>query len=477
MTRTYRNLLALVLGLFLGGFATWASADSIPAINGGVQAQTRCVTSLGGSTFGAWYSTIEAACSASGGNYRYVSSTGSTQCWETSNWLYPSGYYTCQSGSNTVYSCPSGQNWTLDGTNCTRPDCVSPQVRQANGTCAAPPCASGTASSASRYIGTFATGSGQSVYGVATAIPSSLCDGACSGTPQAVTSCDAGTAAQGSPVSCTYAITLNGSTCSGGNGSAPVDPTIAAPAPPCASGQGAISNSAGKVVCVNQGSDFQGATYPPKENKTTSTESHPDGSTKTTTNIQTCTGAGACSTSTTTTITGATAGGAGTAGTPGTTTTGIDKPKSETSDFCAQNPSLQFCKGGMNEEATQKQVRDELKKLTTPDVSDDSAITSATHSPQSQADLEAENLKSTLAATGQVDPTSSNKSAWSIAMETGWFAAIPSSSCAPFVSNFGGKVWTLDICPTAAKISEWGSWAWALLAAFSVWAMVTRGNA
>jgi hypothetical protein len=274
-----------------------------------------------------------------------------------------------------------------------------------------------------------------------------------------------------------FSRSVTGTVCSSSNPSpseSPTPPNTPDKPVPCAAGEGVISNSAGKVKCVS--GSLPGADVP-KINKTTSTETNSDGSTKITTNIQTCTGAGACSTSSTTTITGATGGGAGMAGTPGTSTTATDKPKSETSDFCAQNPNLQMCKGGMNEEATQKQVRDEIKKLTTPDFSDDSAIKSATHSPESQTELEAENAKTTLAATGQVDPTASTKSSWALAMETGWFGSIPASSCAPFVSSFGGKTWTLDICPTAAKISEWGSWAWGLLAAFAVWAMVTRGNA
>lgn len=40
-------------------------------------------------------------------------------------------------------SCPAGQNWTLSGSNCTRPDCVAPQVRNAGtGVCEMPACVS-----------------------------------------------------------------------------------------------------------------------------------------------------------------------------------------------------------------------------------------------------------------------------------------------------------------------------------------------
>lgn len=484
MKRYFVNLAALLLGLVLGGVATYASAETINATytanTGGTRYNPNTTPSAN------FYSDPLAACLSYWSNSVSVVADGAYgfRCKDASNLQV--GYVTATFGcfdanshlsvacTGGTYSCPENQNWTLSGTTCTRPDCVAPQVRESDGTCSAPPCAAGSTSTASRYVGTFATGSATSVYGVATPIPATLCDGSCFGVPTSAISCTAGSAMQGQPVECTYNITLNGSTCSGGNGTAPVDPTLTAPNPPCSSGQGAISNQAGKVVCVNQGADFQGATYPPKENKTTSTTTNPDGSTKTVTNIQTCTGEGACSTSTTTTIGAATGGGAGMAGTPGTTTTSTDKPKSETSDFCAQFPNLQICKGGMNEEATQKEVRDELKKLTTPNVTDDAAITGATHSAASQTALEAENLKVEQAATGVVDPTSSHKSSWLSAMESGWFAGIPQSSCSPFVSNYSGKTWTFDVCPTAAKISEWGAWAFAFMAAFMIWGMVTQ---
>lgn len=52
----------------------------------------------------------------------------------------------------STYSCPVGQNWTLSGTNCTRPDCVSPQVRNgATGVCELPPCLATTQVQSERY--------------------------------------------------------------------------------------------------------------------------------------------------------------------------------------------------------------------------------------------------------------------------------------------------------------------------------------
>lgn len=39
--------------------------------------------------------------------------------------------------ATTVLSCPTGQNWTLSGTNCTRPDCTADQERDSSGICIA----------------------------------------------------------------------------------------------------------------------------------------------------------------------------------------------------------------------------------------------------------------------------------------------------------------------------------------------------
>lgn len=55
-------------------------------------------------------------------------------------------FNTCPSGSNngtacllSGYSCPTGQNWTLAGSTCSRPDCLADEVRDANGICTCPP--------------------------------------------------------------------------------------------------------------------------------------------------------------------------------------------------------------------------------------------------------------------------------------------------------------------------------------------------
>jgi len=236
----------------------------------------------------------------------------------------------------------------------------------------------------------------------------------------------------------------------------PVPNPTSETSPPCAPGDGVLESASG-VKCVP--ASTVAATVPPVVSKSQSTETKPDGSQVITNTTNTCTGAGACTTTTTTTVTNNTAGQPGQAGTPGTSTKVADKPSEQPSDFCAKNPNLQMCKGGMNEEATQKQVLAEVKKLTTPDASDDSALQSATHSAASQTALEAEDKKFSDAGGGIVDPTSGNKSAWSLAMSTGWFDPVPSSTCVPLGGSFAGRSFTFDHCPVAAKISEWGAWA------------------
>jgi hypothetical protein len=456
MTRFYRSILALFVGLILGGFATYASAESIPSS----QFRTaKCQTPAY-----VWGPTIQFDMSA-GIAQMYPVACAAANCPSTS---------LC--ANNIITGCPTGQGWTLAGSVCTRPDCPEGQVRDEAGACIAPPCPVGAASTASRYTGVFATGSGESVYGVYSPPPATLCNGACVGTIGSATGCDAGTAVQGAAVQCQYAITLTGQTCSGSNGAAPVDPLPTAPSPPCAPGDGVISNASGKVVCVPNGQNFQQATYPPKINTSSTTQTNSDGSTKTTTTTQVCTGAGACSTTINTSVTAASGGAPGAAGTPGTSTSQTDKPGEDQADFCARNPSLQICKGDMNKEATQLQIRDEIKKLTEPTVIDDGPLSSATHSAESQTALETENNKFTQAATGVVDATSANKSAWESALASGFISPIPIASCAPYSVNIGGRPWTWDYCPTATKISEIGAYALWVMAAFGVFVMLTGGR-
>jgi len=71
-------------------------------------------------------------------NYSYAPAAGATHIGAQGTGLYcPEGN---ESGSNCiVYTCPAGQNWTLNGTQCTRPDCPSYQTRDpGTGVCGCP---------------------------------------------------------------------------------------------------------------------------------------------------------------------------------------------------------------------------------------------------------------------------------------------------------------------------------------------------
>lgn len=152
MNRALRNLAWFAVGVFLSAFLVIANAETIPATNQGSQAQYRIYYSAnpdaGGFQWTAWFATGAAACASVGGTagpqYCVAVVTG-----------YPNGFtFAYGSGSNIVYTCPTGQNWTLSGQQCTRPDCVSPQVRNPNtGVCEAPKCTSkGTAMEDSSYF-------------------------------------------------------------------------------------------------------------------------------------------------------------------------------------------------------------------------------------------------------------------------------------------------------------------------------------
>lgn len=265
------------------------------------------------------------------------------------------------------YSCPTGQNWTLSGTSCTRPDCVSPQVRQSDGTCAAPPCVPDTVVSSGFYdMGVSPKGFDDKI---------SVCANGCQATFYGYapygTSLVGGVThywAQGE-----YRVAPgasgNGTTCT--SGTAPTQSAAIAP-DTCGATQGkAMMN--GKTVCINtttgQPADTNGV--PPDTtakpgnstttNKTadpttgstttTTTTTAPDGSTSVVTT--TCDASGDnCSTSTTNTPgsgggTGAWTGGGSGSGGAGGGTGDSDDPTGttddSTNDFCAENPDNEMC--------------------------------------------------------------------------------------------------------------------------------------
>lgn len=154
--------------------------------------------------------------------------------------------------------------------------------------------------------------------------------------------------------------------------------------------------------------------------------------------------------------------------------TGAD-PK-EAGDLCKNNPGLDICNNKLNKEATQQSVLDALKSLTDPGNTSYQALETAKQSTQADADLKAETDKFTAIMDQSVDPASGPKSAWAAAMTSGWFDAIPASACAPYTATIGGRTWTIDICPIAAKvatIAEYCMWFGVVVGCF---VMLTGGS-
>lgn len=253
-----RNLLYLVFGLLLGAVFTFAHAETKPAVTGyhyGMpqDASTNYLT----------------ACQAQA--QRWYVSTGSTpgysmeatitapdlcrvrriQQSELPNWWAYSVVYN-GIAPTAVATCPVGQNWTLQGSNCVRPDCVAPQVLDpADGVCKAPPnpC---SAKAGDRIEGWAEKGSGYS---------GSKCIGGCSydqsylidlSNPQ-----DERVAKDGK-IWGMVAQVGTGQACSAGSGGTVPEDSQPKPKdnpkkPPCAAGEGVIGTTTGKVLCLPEG--------------------------------------------------------------------------------------------------------------------------------------------------------------------------------------------------------------------------------
>ncbi|GAB1393797.1 hypothetical protein MASR1M60_19610 [Rhodocyclaceae bacterium] len=112
-----------------------AHAETIPATNVKYCSLTSPIGCTGNSASFqcTGLSGMNALCGAVGGKYY----ADTNRC-ELGSCVYQSVALT--GNENT---CPPNQNWTLDGTNCTRPNCVGDQVRNDVGVCERPQCPSG----------------------------------------------------------------------------------------------------------------------------------------------------------------------------------------------------------------------------------------------------------------------------------------------------------------------------------------------
>lgn len=418
------------------------------------------------------------------------------QPWLPNSWAYTVLYEGIQ--PTPVSACPAGQNWTLQGSNCVRPDCTAGQVRDPNnGQCIAAPCETNSPTTFSGNAGwavcakndlSCVVGGNAGQY----VMPSSICDGQCTVTVSGVQSgsCSnpSGAAADTpKPITCIFTGMKTGGTCSQSTiPEAGAPPQVVKKAPPCDANQGVMTSSSGTVACVSEGTP---SSNKPIVSRKSNTQTFPDGSTMTTeTTVTRDPATGAEVTSEKITRTPATGGGTGAAGTPGTSD-GPTTSKAPTigggtsgndpinNDLCAKNPGLQICKGGMNEEATQKKVLEELQKLTNPGDTNYDAVKNAKETDASKEANDTENNKFKDAASGAFDPIASNRSAWQQAMDAPWFGAIPASGCQPFTGTIGNRSFVIDHCPTAQKISVIAEYAMWFGVVVGIFVMFTGGRA
>lgn len=335
--RHIRNLLYLVIGLLLGFFFTVSHAETIAATSSsGLPAQVyysvagysgydqnaACVgivTAFSGSRYYGVYSggitaprtvTCKGYDSTSNPNAPLITIRTFVAGWKCAVGQTPQTYVDQDANPNNCngYVCPTGQNWTLSGSSCTRPDCVAPQARDsATGVCK-DPCASKKDQYSTGYspapigapppTGTFCVAG-------CVVTRTLLLDLSASGSEMLVSKTQ-----DFWPTGQTY----TGASCPVGTPSAvdsPAPPGVPPKKPVCSPGEGVMTSSSGAVKCVPAG---EPDAVKPNVNIQKKAEAFQDGSTKTTTTTTTTdTNTGAKDINVVITSSGGLAGPAGTA--------------------------------------------------------------------------------------------------------------------------------------------------------------------
>lgn len=454
-------LRSLILG-FVFLFPALSFAETISATSG-----TYYVTMATESTK---RTTPEASCQAwaagQGWAFNRIYDAGGWYC--VSNMPNGSEYHAVM---QTVggYVCPTQGGWTLQAQNCTRPDCPSGTTRNATTGACESPCQA--QSGQESYGWTQYQTSGPSPWGP-------RCKDGCE-----VYQTGPITHPTHNPDGDRYAgpgyyvdlmkTQFTGASCGSSTDAATqtAPPNQAPPVPrkeaPCASNEGVMTSSSGKVSCVPPGTP---GSNPPIVTKSKDVQQFPDGSTKTTETTTTRDPATGAETKTTNvTVTAATGGQPGSAGTPGTTSNGTSTATTvggngtnpEANDFCQKNPGLDICTDKLAKEETAKGIKEQLEKLNAGGGTDYSAITNAEATQAARDQLTTENGKLENAVKGVTDVTQGQRSSWQSAMESGWFEPVAMTGCSPFVMNFAGKTVTIDHCQKAsliASILEYALW-------------------
>lgn len=391
-------------------------------------------------------------------------------------------YMSCPAGSSvegsvcsgTVWTCPEGQNWTLSGQTCTRPDCPEGTTRNSDGTCVNP-CQSKIDQGTKFGIYT---------YPVGTSITGTYCDGGCRlalGSTAEPYYTDGKT--QTRVLSQTYLI----GSCTASDGTAPSPgmpgetPPDPPKPPPCAPTEGVMTSSTGAIHCVPAGIP---GSNPPVVTKEKSVSTNPDGSTttkETTTTRDPTTGAEEKTTTSTTRDGSGQVTSTSSDTTSKGTTQGGDPTKPENSSFCAENPDLQICKGGLNEEETQKLVKEGVEKvrdsLDAQDFNAESFFEGKDVSQAARDDVagKLEIAKGEIEALAQGGPAAASMVDFESEMAN-WFEPISMSGCQAFTVHVGNWVWVHDHCDVAAKIAEMGAYCMWVLFAFGIFNMTTRDH-
>lgn len=235
-----------------------------------------------------------------------------------------------------LYECPTGQNWTLSGTTCTRPDCPSGETRQSDGSCLNP-CASKANTSVTTQF---------KVTGDGTAVGGSTCDGGCAATVskkgEPAYTCSFGAGGLGICFETIgYTLSYSGQVCTGAPPAPPASeaPQVNSHKPKCNAGEGVLTSTSGTVACVPAGTPD---TSTPVVKTSTKTETYPDATTKTTTTTTTTDPKSGASDITSTVV--STGGQSGTAGTTSSNeVTGNSSGASGGDGTC--DPKKDFCGG------------------------------------------------------------------------------------------------------------------------------------
>lgn len=473
-----RYLLHLLFLPLLLTFTNLSYAETIPATGGTGQPRADWFNTTGyGGPSG------DAACmawvQASGpdgwtgvkfsGNYTVVGSQRKATCTGTwngqpnqtwsvnANWYCPSG---TPSGSVsaatnpndcTAYTCPSGQNWTLQGTTCTRPDCSPGTSRDENGVCLSACQQVANLMNGQTAWYSVPVGSGQAM--------GSYCDSGC-----AVSLGVAGTGyyTDGKNNSFQRTKHYSGSSCA----NEPNAPTQFTPEkqpptpekkPPCAAGEGVMTSSSGTIGCVPEGTPNSN---PPIVKKEKSTTTNPDNTTttnETTTTRDPATGVEQRSTSTTS-CSGTNCTTSTTSGTSGTTTGG-NPEKPGDSDFCQKNPTLDICTGKLAKEETLGKIKDALDPK---EAADKSKLDAAKQDFDDKQKAHKDFIDA-FAAKAQSDEGGLLK--WAMIPE------VPAGSCVPFTGTVMGRVVTFDFCDSLAKVRDIAGYGFYLMTMFALFAI------